>query len=88
MACFVPQSPWWLVRQGRYDDAERSIRRLTNPDLYSEADAKRSVAMMIHTTEMEIAQVAGTSYVDCFRGIDRRRSEIAMMVSDCFVNQD
>ena len=80
MACFVPQSPWWLVRQGRYADAERSVARLTDAEHYSETDVKQSVAMMIHTTEMEKQTTAGASYIDCFRGVDRRRSEIAMMV--------
>jgi hypothetical protein len=80
MACFVPQSPWWLVRQGRYQDAERSVARLTDAEHYSELEVKQSVAMMIHTTEMEKQTTAGASYIDCFRGVDRRRSEIAMMV--------
>ncbi|KAJ6503790.1 maltose permease [Mycena sanguinolenta] len=79
-AYFAPESPWWLVRQGRYDDAEKSVRRLTNPDLYSPEDAKRSVANMIHTTAIERKVQAGTSYIQCFSGIDLRRTEIAMMV--------
>lgn len=34
---------------------------------------------MQHTTELEIQAAFGTSYIDCFRGIDRRRTEIVMM---------
>ncbi|KAF7291275.1 Maltose permease [Mycena indigotica] len=79
-AYFAPESPWWLVRQGRHADAEKSVRRLTNHELYSEEDAKRSVANMIHTTAIEREMQAGTSYLQCFSGIDRRRTEIAMMV--------
>ncbi|KAJ7764394.1 maltose permease [Mycena metata] len=79
-AYFAPESPWWLVRQGRVEDAEKSVRRLTNHDLFSTEDAKRSVANMIHTTAIEREIQAGTSYVQCFRGIDLRRTEIAMMV--------
>ncbi|KAJ7633902.1 hypothetical protein DFH06DRAFT_1139818 [Mycena polygramma] len=79
-AYFAPESPWWLVRQGRHKDAEKSVRRLTDHDLFSEEDAKRSVANMIHTTAIEREIQAGTSYLQCFTGIDLRRTEIAMMV--------
>ncbi|UZP37784.1 hypothetical protein NXS19_005600 [Fusarium pseudograminearum] len=41
--------------------------------------AKQAVAMMIHTNEIEKSIDQGTSYMDCFRGIDRRRTEIACM---------
>ncbi|KAJ7840999.1 maltose permease [Mycena leptocephala] len=77
---FAPESPWWLVRQGRHEDAEKSVIRLTNPEVFSQEDAKRSVANMIHTTAIEREIQAGTSYLQCFRGIDLRRTEIAMMV--------
>ncbi|KAJ7889441.1 trehalose transport-related protein [Mycena olivaceomarginata] len=79
-AYFAPESPWWLVRQGRHEDAEKSVRRLTNNDLFSEEDARKSVANMIHTTAIEREMQNGTSYLQCFRGIDLRRTEIAMMV--------
>jgi MFS transporter, SP family, general alpha glucoside:H+ symporter len=35
--------------------------------------------MMVHTNEMEKQISAGTSYLDCFKGTDRRRTEIACM---------
>lgn len=34
---------------------------------------------MIHTNELEIQKTAGTSYWDCFRGVDLRRTELAVM---------
>ncbi|KAI9638801.1 maltose permease [Dioszegia hungarica] len=76
---FCPPSPWWMVRKGRHDDAAAAVRRLTNPKYFSEEDVQNSVAMMIHTTEMEAQNQHGTSYLQCFRGFDLRRSEIAMM---------
>lgn len=78
-AYFAPESPWWLVRQGRHGDAERSVARLTNGELFSKDDAKRSVANMIHTTALEREMQAGTLYLQCFKGIDLRRTEIVSL---------
>ena len=68
-----------MVRHGRFEDAEKSIRRLTNHAMFSEQDAKNTVAMMIHTTELEKEAAVGMSYLDCFRKSDARRTEIVMM---------
>ncbi|KAF8316342.1 MFS general substrate transporter [Clavulina sp. PMI_390] len=73
---FAPVSPWWLVRQGRYADAEKSVRSLTNKERFTDEECKRSVAMMIYTTELEKIQEEGSTYLDCFKGVNRRRSEI------------
>ncbi|KAJ7488343.1 trehalose transport-related protein [Mycena latifolia] len=80
LAYFAPESPWWLVRQGRFEDAEKSVSRLTDNELFSKDEVRRSVAGMIHTTALEREMQSGTSYLQCFKGIDRRRTEIAMMV--------
>jgi hypothetical protein len=32
--------------------------------------------MMVHTNELEKQAMAGATYLDCFRGTDRRRTEI------------
>ncbi|KAE9391257.1 maltose permease [Gymnopus androsaceus JB14] len=76
----APTSPWWLVRQGRIEEAEANVRRLTSPDCISDQECKNTVAMMIHTTELERQVSEGTSYIDCFRKTDLRRTEIVMMV--------
>ncbi|CAN6607935.1 alpha-glucosides permease Mph3p [Trichomonascus vanleenenianus] len=71
----APESPWYLVRRGRYEDAEKSLKRLTiNTE---ESDIKNTVSMMRHTNEVEKELSAGTTYWDCFKGSDRRRTEIA-----------
>lgn len=36
--------------------------------------------MMIHTNELEKEFTAGTGYLDCFKGVDLRRTEIACVV--------
>ncbi|KAL4722017.1 hypothetical protein ACLX1H_011212 [Fusarium chlamydosporum] len=74
---FAPESPWYYVRIGAYDEAEKSVGRLSSSK--ETGHAKQAVAMMIHTDEIEKSIDQGTSYMDCFRGIDRRRTEIACM---------
>ncbi|KAL2275480.1 hypothetical protein FJTKL_01990 [Diaporthe vaccinii] len=69
----APESPWYYVRAGRYADAEKSVMRLSST---SKAEARKSVAMMVHTGELEKSLAQGTSYLDCFRGVDLRRTEI------------
>lgn len=74
---FAPESPWWLVRKRRVMEAERCVRRLTSK---SEAEAKETVAMMIHTTNFEEEVESGVTYRDCFRGTNLRRTEISCIV--------
>ncbi|ORY26959.1 putative trehalose transport-related protein [Naematelia encephala] len=72
---FAPESPWWLVRKGRIDAARKTIYRLnTNP---TDEEVSNSLALMIHTNALEKSISEGTSYWDCFRGVDLRRTEIA-----------
>jgi SP family general alpha glucoside:H+ symporter-like MFS transporter len=75
---FAPESPWWLVRQGETNQAVQALKRLTSQgDVGFNAD--ETVAMMVHTNELEKELDAGTSYLDCFRGIDLRRTEIVCL---------
>lgn len=74
---FAPESPWWLVRKGWIDEAEKMVQRLSsNTD---NAAAKRAVALMIETNNIEKALGEGVSYMDCFRGVNLWRTEISCM---------
>lgn len=73
---FAPESPWWLVRKGDLAAAEQALRRLCQPSM---VDVQQSLAMIIHTNAMEEQAQVGTSYLDCFRGVDLRRTEIACL---------
>ena len=68
-----------MVRKGRKEDAKQQLARLTSPK-NTTFNAEETVNMMIYTTELEKAHTEGASYLDCFRGVDRRRTEIVCAV--------
>jgi len=78
---FAPESPWWLVRKGRIEEAKKALLRLTSRKAQRETDfdADETVDMMIHTTALEEKITKGASYLDCFKGVDLRRTEIVAM---------
>ncbi|KAJ6007105.1 hypothetical protein N7499_000769 [Penicillium canescens] len=75
----APESPWWLVRRDRREDAVKSLKRLTRANSPG-FSAEETVSMIIYTNALEKRVETGTSYLDCFKGIDRRRTEIACCV--------
>lgn len=79
---FAPESPWWLVRKGRFEEAERSICRLVSAPL-DVIDPKDTLAMITRTVEGERGQQIQGSYWDCFKGSNLRRTEIAMVSWGC-----
>lgn len=72
----APESPWWLVRKGRYEDAKKALQRLTVAEHVPDFNADDTIAMMRKTNEMEQQWSEGVSYWDCFKGTDLRRLEI------------
>lgn len=56
---FAPESPWWLVRQGREADAEKALRRLAA----SHVDVKPTLAVIIETDRLEQELEAGSTYM-------------------------
>lgn len=76
---FAPESPWWLVRHGKSDQAKKSLLRLTSRSDKT-FDVDQTVAMMEHTDEIEKEVSANTSYWECFKGPNLRRTEICCLV--------
>lgn len=68
---FAPDSPWWLVQKGRIEDAKKTVKKLS-----ADEDPERLVKFIIHTNELEKEYESGTSYWDCFKGIDLKRTEV------------
>lgn len=77
---FAPESPWWLVRKERYGDAKKMLLRLTSRNRETNFNADETIAMMKHTNELEKSISSGASYMDCLKGTDLRRTEIACVV--------
>ncbi|KAI4600663.1 hypothetical protein KJ359_012824 [Pestalotiopsis sp. 9143b] len=77
---FAPESPWWLIRQGRLDDAKHAVSRLTSRKADPDFDVDSAVAMMHYTHMYENNSEAEATYWDCFKGADLRRTEITCMV--------
>lgn len=45
------ESPWWLVRLGKIEEAVKAVKRLSSKRL--EPNARQVVAMMVHTDKLE-----------------------------------
>ncbi|KAI1492029.1 sugar transporter-domain-containing protein [Biscogniauxia mediterranea] len=86
---FAPEPPWWLERNGQSDEARLSLGKLTD---YDEETIHRTVELIRHTIAVENrrdphreahrssvwsrARSILSTYTECFRGVDRRRTEI------------
>lgn len=75
----APESPWFLVRKNRLGEAEAAISKLAGKHNNSPDRSQKTVALLKHTNEMEKAATSGANYMDCFRGVNLRRTEIGAM---------
>ncbi|KAI6251566.1 General alpha-glucoside permease [Erysiphe necator] len=77
---FAPESPWWLVRHGRKEEARKALTRLTNskdqPSAFSVDD---TLSMIIITNDSEKNLAEGAGFQDCFISANVRRTEISCM---------
>jgi sugar porter (SP) family MFS transporter len=77
---FTPESPYWLAKQNRLDEAKKVLRRISAKSSKTDEDLDKQLAMIVHTNKIESEHSQGSSYLDCFKGINLRRTEI---VSSC-----
>ncbi|SPO03712.1 related to transporter (major facilitator superfamily) [Cephalotrichum gorgonifer] len=74
---YAPESPWWLAKKGRYEEAERALTRLSTR---TREECRNTLAQIRHTIQLESEIQSGQGYLDCFRGSNLRRTEICMVV--------
>lgn len=75
-AYFAPESPWNSVRRGKIEEARASLMRLRQDTPEKVQEVEATLAYIRHTTELEKAETANASFLDCFKGTNLRRTEI------------
>lgn len=70
---FAPESPWWLVRQGRLAAAEKAVKRLGRAS--ANDNPADTVAMMRRTIDLEETEKK-PSLIELWKGTDRYRTLI------------
>lgn len=77
---FAPETPWYLARKGKREEAKNSIIRLYGPSVDAEA---KLMALEATIAEEEAANSEQGSYIQCFKGTNRVRTLISMGVFVC-----
>ncbi|KAH6643348.1 raffinose family of oligosaccharides transporter [Truncatella angustata] len=78
---FAPESPWWLVRRGRVEDAKSVLVGLTSKLHDANFNADETISMMVHTNELEKAVSKSTTYSELFKGsVSFRRTGLVCIV--------
>lgn len=77
----APESPYWLVKNDKYKEAKRSIERLITEN--KNVDKNILSEAMLHKMQMtvkgELQKEKVPSYLECFQGVDFRRTRIAAL---------
>lgn len=76
-AYLAPESPWNAIRRGKIDQARHSLTRLRQDDEGRAQEVEKTLAYIKYTTQLEKAETADASFLECFRGTNLRRTEIA-----------
>ncbi|CAI6093625.1 unnamed protein product [Clonostachys chloroleuca] len=73
VAYIIPESPTYLIRKERIGDALKAQEKLFSPGM----DSQAAIDDIRHNIDHEREQAKAT-YLDCFRGTNRRRTLIIM----------
>ncbi|CAI6013931.1 hypothetical protein V2G26_003841 [Clonostachys chloroleuca] len=77
---FAPESPWWLARRGKRDEAKNALIRLYGSGV--DIDIKLA-ALETTIAEEEAARSSQGSLIQCFRGTNLVRTSISICIFLC-----
>lgn len=78
LVAFVPESPYYLVSKGRLDEAYKQLEKLSNAT--EDIDmAVHHIVMIYEEEKRQRAASEETSFLDCFKGTDWRRTRIIVI---------
>lgn len=75
---FAPESPYWLVRKGKKEEARKALLQLTSSK--NRPDIEKLLVGIEQTDLLEREFATETTYSDCFKGVSLVRTEISVMV--------
>ncbi|THZ54970.1 putative maltose permease [Aureobasidium pullulans] len=75
---FAPESPWWLVKKGKIEQAKKALEKLYGANV--DIDNKLAALQSTVSNETRDGEV---NFVDCFKGTNRIRTFISMGVFAC-----
>lgn len=80
----APESPWWLVRTGRIEEAKKSLLRLlsdnSGPDIKNHMISMTLNKMQLTIQREEVDFTKDVSYLECFKGSSLRRTRTTALV--------
>lgn len=74
LVTFMPESPWWTLKQGDRQGTRRALERLVDKQ---KVDIDIYLDYMSHTIQEEDHDTG--KFADCFKGADLRRTEVCCL---------
>ncbi|BEI81861.1 hypothetical protein CcaverHIS002_0210210 [Cutaneotrichosporon cavernicola] len=79
-AIYAPESPYWLVRVGKIDQAKKCLTRIRSPGYWDSHSLDGYIEFIRHTDHLESAESSKGSFMEMFKGTNLRRTEIMLGV--------
>ncbi|EXA48882.1 hypothetical protein FOVG_02221 [Fusarium oxysporum f. sp. pisi HDV247] len=79
---FWPESPVWLVQKGKIDQARIALCQLHGRLMDTEGILAQ-IKVTVDEENRRVNDKPTTTYLDCFRGVDRQRTMICMFLYSC-----